>query len=345
MSQYIVMHCPLTCGNCPVINSIPTASPSMSPVINPTAQPSITPSVVPSAKPIVEQIDTAEPSITPSVAPSAKPIEDQIDTAEPSVTPSVAPSAKPIVDQIDTAEPSVAPSAIPSVTPTENPATSSPTDQPSRIPTSTPIESTQVPSQPKVQIDILIVGVTSTNFEQVQDALRSAIIISLPDFELDPAMISFVLNSRVSRRHMSVSTEDFITAEIKVDSNEEASRLAEALQNENGLQDQMNLALSNSDLVDVEVTSLENSLAVFPGNDADSNGSKESATLLTLVIIGLVFLALVSSVVSYYYYWPHSKLKLETDIESAVTGRCENAGGEKRTLTSSSLRKHRSVFE
>merc|ERR1719499_2982401 len=323
MSQYIVMNCPLTCGNCPVINSIPTASPSMSPVINPIAQPSITPSVVPSAKPILEQIDTAEPSITPSVVPSANPILDQIDTAEPSVTPS----------------------AIPSVTPTENPATSSPTDQPSRIPTSTPIESTQVPSRPKVQIDIIILGVTTTNFEQVKDALRSAIIISLPDFELDPAMISFVLNSRVSRRHMSVSTEDFITAEIKVDSNEEASRLAEALLNENGLEDQMNIALSNSGVLDVEVTSLENSLAVFPGNDTDSNGSKDSTTLLTLVVTGLVFLALVSSVVCYYYYSPESKSKIETDIESAVTSRCENAGGEKRTLTESSLRKHRSVYE
>jgi hypothetical protein len=345
MSQYIVMNCPLTCGNCPDINSIPTASPSMSPVINPTAQPSVTPSVAPSAKPTVEQIDTAEPSVSPSVVPSAKPTVKQIDTAEPSVSPSVVPSAKPIVDQTDTAKPSVSPSAIPSVTPTENPATSSPTDQPSRIPTSTPTEITQLPSQPKVQIDILIVGVTSTNFEQVKDALRSAIIISLPDFELTPPMISFVLDSRVSRRQMSVTTEEFITAEIKVDSNEEASRLAEALQNENGLQDQMNNALSDSNLVDVEVTSLENSLAVLPGNDVDSNGSKDSATMLTLVVTGLVFLALVSSVVCYYYYWPQPKLKVENDIESAVTGRFETAGGEKRSLTESSLRKHRSVFE
>jgi len=134
---------------------------------------------------------------------------------------------------------------------------------------------------------------------------------------------------------MSISNQEVITAYVELESIEEASRFLKSLNDfEKDLQNQMNTELGFTN-VDVEVTSLESSLAVS-GNNITSSEPKDATAILTVILTGLIVIGLASSVAC-YYYWPKSKSKMETDIESE--GRCVEE------THSGTLKNHRFVIE
>jgi hypothetical protein len=185
-----------------------------------------------------------------------------------------------------------------------------------------------------VQIDIAISGVTTENFDQVKDSLTTAITKSFPEFRLIPSMISFIFNFGASRRQMSIATQKIMTALVKLDSGDEGILFLQSFNdNETRVQDQMNTELSQAN-VDVEVTSLESSLAVL-GDSANSSESAEGTTVLILIVTGLIAAVLVSLCALYYYWRP--KPKVELDIETE--------GGVLEETKSVSLRNHRLVIE
>lgn len=266
------------------------------------------------------------PSNSPSKSPSSAPL-----TSFPSLRPTASmPSSAPL-----TSFPSLRPTAsVPSAAPTIAP--SSPSTAPTFLPSSFPIENSDEPFGAKVQIDIVISGVTTENFELVKDSLASAIIKSFPEVRLIPSMISFIFNFRASRRQMSIATQEVITAFITLDSSDDGAQFVQTLNDfETRVKDQMNSELSNAN-VDVEVTSFESSLAVF-GDNSDSSGSADTTTFLTLIVTGLIILVLVCSC-ALYYYWHAPEQKVELDIETEGRGVLQ----ETRSI---SLKNHRFVIE
>ena len=171
----VIMHCPLTCGECteetfvgtnqefsdlsssPSSNpsnfhsSLPSSKPTRSPTKTPTNSPTISPTNSPTRNPTKKpsrrptrnptQSPTKQPTRKPSHSPSINPSVEAsgIPSLKPSLNPSHTPSSNPsdFPSVKHSQNPTVTPSASPTTEPSDAP-TLHPTNRPSEFPTSQP---------------------------------------------------------------------------------------------------------------------------------------------------------------------------------------------------------------